>query len=360
MTLKIKTILLQDMVAKSVKGASNNKLLPITSLMAIEVSEGKVILTTTDGMNTLEVAHNVDCEDFYVCIAVDTFSKLVAKTTSEYISLTLEENSLKVVGNGNYSIELPLDEEGKMIRFPKQTVPEECTSIIMPTKVFKEVLAINKPALAQTMEMPCLTGYYFQENEVLSTDSYQVCRTAVKSVLADVLVAPETLELLALVQQETVSILQWADKIMFTTDDVTIYGSVLEGKEKYPVSVIKSYLDTSFESKCKLSKAVVLNILDRLSLFISDYDKNAVCLIFSDNRVMFSSKKSNGIETVDYLDKENAKPFTCYADIELLKAQINAQREDTFELWYGENVAIKMVSGNVTQVIALMEDDRSE
>ena len=43
-------------------------------------------------------------------VQAELFSKLVAKTTTETITLTLKESSLEVKGNGTYNIELPLDE----------------------------------------------------------------------------------------------------------------------------------------------------------------------------------------------------------------------------------------------------------
>ena len=45
--LTVKTTILQDLVAKSVRGAGNNKLLPITSLMEIAVSEDDYLVLQT-------------------------------------------------------------------------------------------------------------------------------------------------------------------------------------------------------------------------------------------------------------------------------------------------------------------------
>ena len=51
----------QDMVARASKGASENKLLPITSMMAIELKDNVLTLTTTDTANYLKVkADKVD------------------------------------------------------------------------------------------------------------------------------------------------------------------------------------------------------------------------------------------------------------------------------------------------------------
>ena len=55
MKLRLETIVLQEMVAKAVKGAANNKMIPITSLMAIELKDNRLVITTTDASNTLKI-----------------------------------------------------------------------------------------------------------------------------------------------------------------------------------------------------------------------------------------------------------------------------------------------------------------
>ena len=51
MELTIRTSELQDMVSKVIKCSSNNKLLPLTSLMSIKVESNFLTLATTDGTN---------------------------------------------------------------------------------------------------------------------------------------------------------------------------------------------------------------------------------------------------------------------------------------------------------------------
>ena len=100
MKLTLKTLKLQEMVSKAIKGASNNKMIPITSLMAIQWQDGVLTLITTDAANTLKIIDKVEGEEFYVVVQTELFSKLVAKTTTETITLTLKESSLEVKGNG--------------------------------------------------------------------------------------------------------------------------------------------------------------------------------------------------------------------------------------------------------------------
>lgn len=358
--LKLKTLKLQEMVSKAVKGASNNKLIPITSLMAIELKDGVLTLTTTDATNTLKIKEkDITGDDFYVVVQVDLFSKLVAKTTVETITLTLKENSLEVKGNGTYNIDLPLDEDGKLIKFPEYKFNHEVEATTMYATSIKSILNANKAALAETMEIPCLTGYYFGDT-VITTDTYKVCCNDEKIFGSPILLPAELVNLLALMDQEKIKVQQDKGKILFTTENVVVYGIRLDGIEDYPVDAINAYLETEFTSMCKLSKTALISVLDRLMLFVTPYDKNGVYLTFTQEGLIISSKRSNGTELIKYQGSENFQAFTCCADIELFRTQLVAQEGEITELWYGHEKALKMVSGKITQIISLLEDDRSE
>jgi len=358
MELTIKTQKLQEMVSKAVKGASNNKMIPITGLMAITLKNNVLTLMTTDATNTLKVLENgIDGDEFYAVVQADIFSKLISKTTTETITLTLKENSLQVKSNGTYSIELPLDEEGNLIKFPEYKFDDTVEKNTINLSTIKTILNANKAALAQTMEIPVLTGYYFGDT-VLSTDSYKVCSTDIKVFPNRVLLPADLVELLAIMDEEKITVHQSGSKILFTTKNVIIYGTELDGIDDYPVEAIQAYLQTEFNSVCKLPKTALLNVLDRLALFVSTYDKNGIYLTFTDDSLIISSKKSNGIEVIKYQANENFQPFTCCIDIELFRSQIAAQEGEVVELWYGHDKAIKMVSEKITQIVALLEDDR--
>ena len=106
MKLSIKTTILQEMVSRVIKGASQNKLIPLTSLMAIQLKSGKLTLITTDASNTLYIMQDkVEGDDFYCVMPVEQFSKLVSKMSSENITLLLDNNILTINGNGIYKID---------------------------------------------------------------------------------------------------------------------------------------------------------------------------------------------------------------------------------------------------------------
>ena len=59
MKFSILTKTLQDMINKVIKGAGNNKILPLTSMLDINLKEGVLSLTTTDMNNYVTLCYSI-------------------------------------------------------------------------------------------------------------------------------------------------------------------------------------------------------------------------------------------------------------------------------------------------------------
>jgi len=356
MQITLNTLKLQEAITKSIRGASNNKMIPITGLMEINLNNNVFSLVTTDATNILKVIEpSITGENFYAVVQADTFSKLVLKTTSDNITLTIKDGNLEFKGNGVYSIELPLDEEGKPIKFPEFVFDYDSETTTINLALLKFIILTNKAAIAETMERPYLTGYYFGD-KVITSNIFKICANDIKIFSQPVLLSSNLVELLSLFNEETVSIQYVEDKIIFKTNNIMISGTQLEDIEDYPIEAITNYIEDEFTSMCKIPKKQMLDILDRLTLFVTVYDKNSICLTFSEEELIINNKKNSGNEVIKYKETNNAQPFTCFVDIELLKSQVMVQPTETIELWYGHSKAIKMNFDKTTQLVALMQD----
>ena len=358
--MQINTLKFKDMVSKSVKGATNDKILPITSLMCIELANNKLTLTTTDGMNYLKIMEDkVDGEDFYVVVQAEIFSKLISKITTERISLKLKETTLEVKGNGTYNIELPLDETGSLIRYPMYKFDTAVNSETINLSTIQLLLNTNKASLAITSERPELTGYYCDSNRVITTDNYKVCNTEIPVFSSPALLPASLVNLVSLMTEEKITVQRSGKKILFTTSNVVVYGISMDEIEDYPAEAVAAFLSTEFHSQCKLPRLALLSVLDRILLFVTDYDDSGIYLTFTKDGLMLNSKKETGVELITYQGSTNFQPFTCCASIRLLHSLVTAQTEDTFDMWYGHQQAIKMTFGKITQIMALFEDTRA-
>ena len=287
--MKVVTSRMKEAVNKSIKGAGFNNLIPITSMIGIKLSDGKLRLLTTDMTNTL-------------CIIID-----------------------KVAGD-DMDITVDADKFGKLI--------------------------------AKTLENPALTGYYCGDT-VISTDANVITFNQFKmfDIENPILISAQQMQLLTLNTKEDIEVYIGKTGIQFVTEDVIIDGSIMEGIEDFPAEEVNAYLGEAFTSMCKVPKDLLIGILDRLSLFIEPYDKNGAYFTFTRKGINIHSKKDASTEVINYVESKDFEPFVCCVDIPMLKEQLQSNPDDTVKIYYGNENALKIESGKVIQVIALLEDE---
>ena len=359
--MRIKTELLQNMVAKAIQGAGNNKMIPLTSLIGIEYLNNNLVLTTTDGSNqfkvnmtSAELGNTQEQSNFYTIVDADIFAKLVGKTTKEFIELENKENYLEVIGNGTYKLEIAINEEGEMVKFPKienMNGKELAINLID----LQEAIRVAKASVAKTMEIPCLTGYYISDNTI-STNKQLACKLANNLVTEPILISSEMAELLLLVEgAEILELIKQDNDLIFYTANYTIAGKELANKDLYPVQAIQNLTALNYDNMVKVNKQELLNILDRMSLFVNEYDKNGIFLKFTPDELIVRSQKSNAEENISFVEALEVKEFQCLVDIDMLRSEVESISTDIVELHYGQDKSIKIVDGKATFVISLLE-----
>lgn len=354
--MQIKTIKLQEMMSKLMKGVGNNKLIPITSLIAIKVVSGKLTLVATDATNYLYITNEIGGEDFYAVVEADLFSKLVARMTSEFIELEITDNSLLVTGNGKYNLALPLDEDGLIVTYPDPvSALTNTTNLgVISLATIKSAINTVKPALATKMDNPCYTGYYFGDS-IIGTDTFKVTSLTTPVFDEPKLLSSEIVDLLGVNTSDNIEVYSDTNKLVFKTDECTVYGVQLPYLDDFQIEPIKSLLDKEFESECKISRATILQLLDRIALFVGQFEAGDINLAFTSDGLQVSTTKSSGTETIQYAESSNHKDFECMVDIDLLRTQIKAQVSDIITLCYGDDTVLKLVDTNSVSVVALTE-----
>lgn len=358
--MKVVTSRMKEAVNKAIKGAGFNNLIPITSMIGIKLSDGKLRLLTTDMNNTLcIIIDKVSGVNMNITVDADKFGKLISKTTSEDIELLVIDDVLSIKANGTYKIPLISDEDG-LISFPDVKDLSETKEADCKTKLSSVMQAynINKAALAKTLESPALTGYYCDES-VISTDANVITFNQFKmfDIENPILISAQQMQLLTLNSEEDIEVRISKSEVQFKTNDVIIDGSIMEGIEDFPAEEVNAYLGEAFTSMCKVPKDLLIGILDRLSLFIEPYDKNGAYFTFTRKGINIHSKKDASTEVINYVESKGFEPFVCCVDIPMLKEQLQSNPDDTVKIYYGNENALKIESGKVIQVIALLEDE---
>jgi hypothetical protein len=208
------------------------------------------------------------------------------------------------------------------------------------------------------MEMPCLTGYLFTEDNVISADTFNICVYKVNTFGKKILIAPIVLDILSMVTDEEITFKIDENFIEFESSNLTLFATLMEGADDYPVDSIMGLLEKDYVSKCVLPKTAILNIIDRVSLFINDNDQNGVYLTFTNSGLKIESARADGIESVPYQGSENFADYTCFASVDSLKRQISARLGESINLSYGDKDTLMFSEDNIIQLAALLDDDR--
>ena len=355
MKFTIGTARLQALLNKAVKGAGNDKNIPMTSLIAIKLSDGVLTFTTTDATNYLSLTESdVSGDDFYVAVQVDLLAKLVSRLTCNEVTLEVTESALNVIGNGNYQIDIPLEDDGSTVKLPNpiDSFKKENKVGTADSSVILTTLTSVKPALAKTEEYPWFTAYYVKDR-ITATDTYTIADYSHGFLETPMLISSIVMDLLGLFSG-SISVYVNEDKVLFESDMGAVYSIIPNGVENYSIDALQELVQQDFDYSCVVSKSALLNLLDRISLFVGAYDNGKMTLNFGSEYLEVTSTYAS--EIIEYSDKDNAGEFICTTDVNTLVTQIKAQSGSEITIEYGRDNAIKIIDGDITSVVALLEE----
>lgn len=359
--LIIKTKEFQDILNKAIKGMGNNKMVPITEMIGINAENDTISLLTTDGLNRLEVIGKLSAptiETVSVSVQGNNFAKLIQKMTTENIKLDVVENKITVVGNGKYVFPLPVDEDDNIICM-KSIKDEDKSSMDTTTvksQLLKDVYEINKSAVAITMEQPQYVGYYFDSERSITTNSLKISSIEHGLVKNPMLLYSSFVSLFPLIDEDTVDIVHNDSSIYVIGKNILIKGLKMTELSLYPSTEIKTFLQTDLPHKVTISKQSLLNLLDRISLFVTPYDKNGIKLEFSKDGLNVWTVDGKNVELVPYVESNVTEPYKVMIDVTNLKMMLESNPDSNVVIYFGHPDIIKMCFGNVIQILALQQD----
>ena len=359
MKLKVNTKQLQALVTKAMKCASCKPGIPITGMMAIELKDNVLTLTTTDDNNYLWVKDECKGDNFYVVVNVELFVKLISKLTSETVTMSVVNDALEIDGNGHYVIELPYDGEGELVKYPdpRKKMGENVAKTEVSLSTLKMILATAKASVDVTKDYyGCYAGYYIGDDCAITTDSFKMCLIDTKILDTPALLWASTMELVPLLSGETVTVYKDDKFILMETPDGEIFAQLMDCIEDYNVEVIKKYTSTEMAHSCVVQKDELLQVLDRIALFVTKLDEVGIYLTFGKEELKITSRQTDGAEAIAYQEYVDGEEFSCCVNVERLSDLVKSVLSDTVEIFYGNEDIIKIEDGNITKALALIED----
>lgn len=348
---------LKQLVSYAIQGAGFNKLLELSNLMGIRVESGELYLNTTDGTNYLSVSDKCVADDMDITVNAELFSKLISKINSETVDMEVIDNTLVITGNGKYTLELIPDENGDLLSFPDK-FPDETT--VVGTISASDLTVINNAVKVSLSQVAgSVYSSYFFGDVVASTDRAMMS-TFNRNVFGTPYLINKSFVDLMSIGATDVTLSKSGDVLVAEANisencSINICTTLPNSAEEFNIEGINKFMALEVNSFCRFKKAQMLELLDRLSLFVSKFDDGAIELHFTDKYIEVSSMASNGIERVDYTESKDTIDLTIKINIDRFRNQLKAYSSDVVDLYYGSDICIKLVDGDLTQVIALIK-----
>lgn len=351
MKLTVKTDVLQNLLTYNI--ASNNKMLPITCMMCLKVEDNKLILITTNNNDYMYADVPIENESFYAVIDNDVFTKLVSRTTVNTLTLEVVKQNLIVHGNGVYTIELPVDENGDLIKYPDpvENLLFNTEPVCVLTKQDIDTISkTNKANISTSLAEPCYTGYYMKD-KVITSDRSVICCSNIRVTDTPILVNSNVIDAL---KGDSVNLSKTINnELLFYNDSYIIYTHAMEDVDEYNAEAVLDLVNTNLDYSCSISKTDLLDVLNRLSLFVSPFDRNCIKIDINETQIQINNHAINSTEVIPVV--ANGK-FSFEVDIEILKKQVSAQESNVIELQYGSDLFIKLITDKVTEIIPLLTE----
>lgn len=348
---------LKQLVSYAIQGAGFNKLLELSTMMGIRIESGELYLNTTDGTNYLSVSDKCVADDMDITVNAELFSKLISKINSETVDMEVVDNTLVITGNGKYTLELIPDENGDLLSFPDK-FPDETTEI--GTISASDLTVINNAVKVSLSQVAgSVYSSYFFGDVVASTDRAMMSTFNRNVFGTPYLINKAFVDLMCIGATDVT--LSKSDNVLVAEANISencsinICTTLPNSAEDFNIEGINKFMALEVNSFCRFKKAQMLELLDRLSLFVSKFDDGAIELHFTDKYIEVSSMASNGIERVDYTESKDTIDLTIKINIDRFRNQLKAYSSDVVDLYYGSDICIKLVDGDLTQVIALIK-----
>lgn len=358
----IPTVDFKDVVSRAVKGSTFIPAIPLSCLMELEVKDGVLYARTTNNVNFLTTkidllgkygANNEDLslQNFKIVLDCKLLSTIVSKLDSKVVTLTIEGTNVLLQSNkGEFHMPIQTDASGEALDFPTQTFTPNGSSCHINSNEVRIILTQNKSCKAVDKQMPCLFNYYFGPEKVVTSDRRKTSVSNIKVSDRPILVSPAIVDLVPVVCSEEygVDICQDDEFIMFSSP----VGEVVGKKESaldlqaYPVEGILNYFNSITFPSVQFNRTMLLQALERCSVFSDEVTKNCLNLSFEPTNVHINAISTSyaAEESVNYikdtLTGNLTEPVDVVVDGDYVKSIISACNTETLQVHFDTDAGL--------------------
>lgn len=362
--ISVSTSSLKEALSKVSKCASNDKAAPLTQLVRIHTQNEKTLaFTATDERNIFTyslVDELASFDSIDVCVLIVQLNKLVSKFNSAKTELFVSDtgNELKITGDGTYTISIPVDSGGIPIKYPKvdvsnidsETYTGRVSDIVNSSKYCEG--SITKLTYDIQVEDYPRTNYYLYD-KMVTLDGFLATVVDGLDFPFATLISPATMKLLSNFTDEGFSVYKSGKYVVFKSTNCELISIEPEGINAFPHEVAISLIDGIDGYTVDVSSSVIVNALNRLSLFTDETYENSIMLKFNKDGVFAYTINESCCEQLSAEPQDDE--YTCYVNVDSLISQLKPYGSEVVTLYYGNEQCLKIVCDNVSQIVVLSD-----
>lgn len=362
--VKVPTSVLQDLVNRAAKGSTNQDIIPLSCLMQVKIQDKKLVVRTTDNTNFVKATSvdTIEADNFEIVVQTKVFQSLITKITTEYISLSVEGNSVVVEGNGTYNIPLSVDADGSRIVFPEPQFTPVGGSKVITSEEVRSILSLNKACKADAKEIPAIYNYYFDNNKVLTTNVFKGCTNPVSAFETPVCLPPNLVELIpAIIDGSGATVQQSEDAVLFSSTVGELYGKkcLPADLEAFPADGLTEAFNSTIEQSAKFSTTYLIQALDRMGLFADTLESNKLTISFDSEYITLISDKTKSQEKIKYTTPVATvtTPVTFAIDAKFFKDELQSLTADEITISFSAEIGIQIKCGSAIVMLSVLDEN---
>lgn len=292
----MKVDILQSLTSKVTGKIKANKFIPLTQFIGVKVRDGKLLLCATDGSNSICSKVGADIsDDVNISVSSELFVKLVNALPPEMeVDISFSGNNL-VISNNSIDYHIPaISDDSGFIKYPEIDVPDNLASFDFK-KFSDSYNQVQNCVDAQSL-YPYLSAVYVSDI-MLGTNNRLLAKVDCGDLFNQPVLLPLPLcEVMMQLEGDKIEFSVDNGYLTMRDDNTIIRGKLHDGLNEYPVEGIKGLFEQSIDYFQKVNVDNLNSILDRISLFISDFEDNIMNVDIKKDKLSILSISKSGYE----------------------------------------------------------------
>lgn len=339
----------------------------ITDNLELNVENKILNLSVTNGeyyvRSRLPIFNDIS---FHATVNASIFLKLITKITTETVEFKIDNNSLIVIGNGEYKIPLIYDDE-KMLTLPEIVINNVTSEFDIDSSILKSILQYNSRELNKknVVSNPVQKLYYI-DNDGAITFTSGACVNVFKLLKpVKILLSQKVVGLFKLFDESSVKFTLGQDqvantasvqtKVSFESDLLKISAIIPSNDElvgTVPVQAIRNRAFNTYNRTTSINRVELLQAIDRLLLFYNGTNSFYANFHFNNDELKISSINNEIYETIKYITSSGLDTeYNAILDLNDVKIILHSYNEESITMNFGDGQAFVLAKPNIYSVV---------